>query len=209
MDAERLKRTLETATGNSTDIYFELYTDYFENGGEPEEALRIILEYPEEIGDENDNNPVKIRYSEEVSLIGMFEEMINGMTDRLAEMNLTKNIFYQKLYQNIFCCDNELFPQTKEEKVIALKILSESVGMVPYYQLLDTEEVSKDEFDDGMERILEYRQEAVHILMHRQFATTPDEAAQILRITNEITAEKDKIIFLAFLINVLRRNNER
>lgn len=209
MDIERLMNTLDTASGNSTDIYFELYNDYFEDGDEPEEALRVILEYPEEIGDKNDKSPAKISYPEEVRLIGMFEELISGITDRIAGMNLTKNEFYQKLYSAIFRCSSELFPQTKEEKVIALKILSESVGMVPYYQVVDTEKVSREEFNEGMERLLEYRQEAVHMLMHRQFSTTPDEAAQILRITEGITDRKDKITFLTYLIHVLRRYNDQ
>lgn len=209
MDVERLKDTLEKASGNTTDIYFELYTDYLENGDEPEEALRIILEYPSEIGDRKDKNPTNISHQEETRLIGMFEEMISGMTDRIADKNFTKKEFYKKLYFTIFHCDNEFFPQTREEKVIALKILSESVGMIPYYQVVDTEKISREEFEDGIERLLEYIQEGVHMLMHRQFSTTPDEAAQILRIADQIPDKRDQIIFWTFLINTLRRYNDR
>lgn len=65
MDIERLKNTLKKASGNTTDIYFMLYTDYFENGDNPAEALKIILEYPNEIGDQKDENPsnISLNYS--------------------------------------------------------------------------------------------------------------------------------------------------
>ena len=209
MNEEGLKKILENASGNTTDIYFEIYTDYFENGDNPVEALKIILEYSNEIGDRKDENPIKIDYREECRLVAAFEEMISGVTDRIVGMNLTKNEFYEKLYSAIFNSNNEIFPQTKEEKVIALKILSESVGAVPYYQILDVEKVSKEEFESGIVRLWSYMQEAIHMLMHRKFSTTPEEAAQVLRIADELTDWKDKVIFWTFLINALRRYKDK
>ncbi|MDE5933221.1 MAG: hypothetical protein K2H40_12190, partial [Lachnospiraceae bacterium] len=93
-----------------------------------------------------------------------------------------------------------------EEKVIALKILSERVDMVPYFQVIDTEKISKEEFEDGIGRLTEHIQEATHMLL-RQYATTPDEAAQLLRIGEGIEDRKDRIIFWTILINELRREN--
>ena len=209
MDMERLKNTLKTASGNTTDIFFDLYTDYFENGNESVEALKTILEFPDEIGDREDENPVNIRYGEECRIIAEFEEMISGVVDRIAGMNLTKSEFYEKLYSTIFTCDNELFPQTKAEKVIALEILSESVRAVPYYQILDTEKVSKEEFESGIDRLQEYLQEADYMLTCHQFSTTPEEAAQVLRIADGITDRKDQIIFWTVLFNMLRRHNDQ
>ncbi len=208
MDIERLKNTLKKASGNTTDIYFMLYTDYFENGDSPAEALKIILEYPNEIGDQKDENPSNIRYKEECKLVAVFEEMITGITNRIVEMNLEKSDFYAKLYKIIFQCDNGLFPHTKEEKVIALKILSENVSAVPYYQILETEKVSKEEFESGIDMLWDYIQEADHMLMHRQFHTTPEEAAQVLRIADEINDRKKQIIFWTVLINSLRHEND-
>lgn len=209
MDRERLKNTLKKATGNTTDIYFTLYMDYFENGDKPVEALEMILEYPNEIGDQEDENPTSISYREECKLVAAFEEMITGVTNRIVEMNLTKIEFYEKLYDTIFKCNNELFPQSKEEKVIALKILSESVSAVPYYQILDTEKVSKEEFESGIDQLWDYIQEASHMLMYRQFSTTPEEAAQILRIADKISDKKDQVIFWTVLINTLRHHNDQ
>lgn len=210
MDVERLKDTLERASGNTTDIYFGLYADYMENESEAVEALKTILEYPKEIGDRKDKNPTNISYQEENRLIGIFEEMITGLTERITELNLTKDDFYKKLYFTIFNSDNELFPQKREEKVIALKILSESVSAVPYFQvIMYTEKISRDEFADGIGRLMENKkiQEATHMLQ-RQFSTTPEEAAQLLRIEDGIADKKDRIIFWTFLINALRREKD-
>lgn len=209
MDREKLKNTLKRASGNTTDIFFTLYTDYFENGDNPVEALRTILEYPDMIGDQEDENPSHIIYKEECKLVAAFEEMITGVTNRIVELNLAKTDFYQKLYETIFQCDNEFFPHTKTEKVIALKILSESVSAVPYYQILETEKVSKEEFESGIDKLWDYIQEAGHMLMHRQFPTTPEEAAQVLRVADGISDRKDRIIFWTILINTLRRRDEQ
>lgn len=209
MDREKLKNTLKKASGNTTDIFFTLYTDYFENGDNPVEALKTILEYPDKIGDQEDENPSNIIYKEECRLVAAFEEMITGVTNRIVELNLAKNDFYQKLYETIFQCDNEFFPHTKAEKVIALKILSESVSVVPYYQIIETEKVSKEEFESGIDKLWDYIQEAGHMLMHRQFPTTPEEAAQVLRVADGINDRKERIIFWTILINTLRRRGEQ
>lgn len=207
MDSVRLMETLGKASGNTTDIYFNLYMDYLENEIDAAEALKIILEYPNEIGDKKDKNSTNISYQEENRIICIFEEMITGMTDRIVELNLTKEDFYKKLYLTIFNNDNELFPQEKEEKVIALKILSERVNVVPYFQVIDTERISKEEFVDGIGRLTERIQEATHMLQ-RQYATTPDEAAQLLRIGDGIEDKKDRIILWTVLINELRREKD-
>ena len=207
MDVGRLLVTLEKASGNATDIYYGLYTDYFENGSDPVSALKIILEYPNEIGNSEDRDPTTISNQEENRLSALLEEMITGMTDRIVEMNLTQKDFYEKLYANIFDSANELFPQTKEERVIALKILSENVSAVPYFQVLEVDKITKEEFVSGIDRLVNHILEANHMLQ-RQFATTPEEAAQILRIADEITDKKDRIIYWTVLLNTLRRQNE-
>ncbi len=61
MNREDLLNTLNKATANATDVFFDLYTEYLENGEEPEEALQIILEYPKIIGDSEDKNPLTIQ----------------------------------------------------------------------------------------------------------------------------------------------------
>ena len=176
MNVEKLINTLETATGNATDVYYELYTEYIEKGDEPEEALKIILEYPEEIGDIYDKNPIRIVRQEESRLIPAFEEIISGVANRIAEKNPTKEDFYKKLYGTIFNSDSDLFPQSKEEKVIALKLLAESVKVVPYYQVKETEKISKEEFVESIELLRPKIQEAFYML-NRQFTTTPEETA--------------------------------
>lgn len=207
MNKENLLNTLKAASGNATDVYYRLYTDYFENGDEPEEALRLILEFPEEIGDTEDKNPAEISQQEESRLITAFREIISGAANRIADRNLPQEEFYSKLYAAVFVSDSELFPQNREEKVIALKILSEGVNVVPYYQVPDAERVSKEEFERGIDQVWPSVQEACYMLQ-RQFDTTPEEAAQILRIADSISNKKERIVFWTVIINKLRSDKD-
>ena len=181
--------------------------DYLENETNAVEALKIILEYPHEIGDKKDKESTNISFQEENRIIGIFEEMIVGMTDRIVELNLAKDDFYEKLYLTIFKNTNEFFPQEKNEKVIALKILSERAKMVPYFPIIETEKISKEEFGDGILKLTQCIQEAMHMLQ-RQYVTTPDEAAQLVRIGDGIEDRKERIIFWTVLISALRREKD-
>lgn len=208
MNKESLIRTLDNASANQTDIYYRLYEDYFEKGDKPEEALQIIIEYSREIGDAKDNNPQKISRQEENRISSMFEGIIFGIVNRITEMNLPREEFYKKLYAALFNSDNELFPQSKEEKVIALKILSERVLAIPYYQIIETEKISKEEFTEGLHSLQSSFQEAYYML-NRQFSTTPEEGAQIVRIADNIKDKRQQIIFWTVIINNLRDSNEK
>ena len=208
MNKESLIRTLDNASASQTDIYYRLYEDYFEKGDKPEEALQIIIEYSREIGDAKDNNPQKISRQEENRISSMFEGIIFGIVNRITEMNLPREEFYKKLYAALFNSDNELFPQSKEEKVIALKILSERVLAIPYYQIIETEKISKEEFTEGLHSLQSGFQEAYYML-NRQFSTTPEEGAQIVRIADNIKDKRQQIIFWTVIINNLRDSNEK
>lgn len=208
MNRESLIRTLESATANATDVYFKLYEDYLEKGDEPEEALRIILEYPREIGDTEDRNPQSIARQEESRMLYSLGDLVDGMTIRIAEMNLPQEDFYRRLYQALFRSDGDLCPQSKEEKVIALKILSERVWAVPYYQTVRTTELTKAEIEEGLETIQKKLQEAFYML-NRPFPAKPERAAQILRIADTITDRKLQIIYWTVILDHLRNKGER
>lgn len=207
MDNENLLNALEKATANAVDVYFDLYSRYFENGEEPEEALRTILEYPNEIGDTKDKNPQNITRQDEKRLYHSLEDMVCGMAERIAEKNLSQKEFYKKLYTNIFNSDDELRPQSKEEKVIALKILSETAMAVPYFPIKEADKISKEEFEQAVDDLRPKIQEAF-CMLQRRFSTTPELGAQIVRIADEISGKKEKIIFWTVIINRLRNGNK-
>lgn len=194
MDKEGLTKTLEKATANAYDVYFDLYTKYFESGDSPEEALEIILDYPGKIGDTEDNNPQYIKRKDARRITIAFDEWICGTANRIAEFNYPKKEFYQKLYATVFCSDNVIAPQSKEEKVIALKILSERAVAVPYYQLYDVENISETEFDKIMQQIHPQLHEAF-CMLQRPFSTMPEMVSQLLRIADCITDRRLRIVF--------------
>lgn len=208
MNKESLVGTLVNATAHATDVYFGLYKDYFENGDEPEEALRIILEYPAKIGDTGDSNPQNITLQEENRITCNLEYIVGGTANRIANMNLARKDFYKKLYVALFNSDNDFFPQSREEKVITLKILAERVLAVPYYQIIETEKISREEFEEGVSRLQTSFQEAYYML-NRQFPTTPEQAAQIVRIADNIPDKRQQIIFWTIIINNLRSDSEK
>ena len=207
MEKESLLNTLDKATANAVDVYFDLYTTYFEDGKEPEEALRTILEYPNEIGDTKDKNPQSISLQDETKLFFSLEELICGIAERLAEMNLPQDEYYKKLYRNVFNSDNELYPQSKEEKVIALKILSERAVAVPYFPIEEMDKISKEEFEQTVQDLRPSIQEAF-CMLQRRFSNMPEGIAQILRIADKITDKREKIIFWTVIINKMRSVNK-
>ena len=204
MEKESLLNTLDKATANAVDVYFDLYTTYFEDGKEPEEALRTILEYPNEIGDTKDQS---ISLQDETKLFFSLEELICGIAERLAEMNLPQDEYYKKLYRNVFNSDNELYPQSKEEKVIALKILSERAVAVPYFPIEEMDKISKEEFEQTVQDLRPSIQEAF-CMLQRRFSNMPERIAQILRIADKITDKREKIIFWTVIINKMRSVNK-
>ncbi len=207
MEKESLLNTLDKATANAVDVYFDLYTTYFEDGKEPEEALRTILEYPNEIGDTKDKNPQSISLQDETKLFFSLEELICGIAERLAEMNLPQDEYYKKLYRNVFNSDNELYPQSKEEKVIALKILSERAVAVPYFPIEEMDKISKEEFEQTVQDLRPSIQEAF-CMLQRRFSNMRERIAQILRIADKITDKREKIIFWTVIINKMRSVNK-
>lgn len=208
MNRESLLATLDNASANAADVYLRLYEDYFVKGDEPEEALRMILEYPREIGDVDDNNPQGITRQEENRITNSLEGVISGTVSRIADMNLTQGEFYKNLYTTLFESDNGVFPQSKEEKAITLKILSERVRAVPYYQVMETDRISKEEFEEGIENLQPHLQEAYYML-NRQFPTRPARAAEIMRIADTIADRKRRIVFWTVILNSLRNANEK
>lgn len=206
MDKEVLLETLKKATADAYDVYFDLYSKYFENGDSPEEALEIILDYPGKIGDTEDKNPQQIKREDAKRITIAFGDLICATANRIAEFNYTKKEFYKKLYAAVFCSDNVIAPQSKEEKVIALKILSERAVAVPYYQLYDMESISEDEFDEIMRQIHPQLHEAF-CMLQRQFPTIPEMVSQLLRIGDSISDRKKRIVFWTIAMGKFKNIN--
>lgn len=206
MDRDSLVNTLEKATANAYDVYFELYTKYFENGDAPEEALEIILEYPGKIGDTEDKNPQRIKRQDENRITNAFSELICGMASRIAEMNYPQEEFYKRLYDAVFCSDNGISPQNKEEKVVALKILSERAVAVPYFQIDEMERFSEDEFDETIRKIHPQLREAFCVLQ-RHFTILPEMVSQLLRIADGISDKRERIAFWSIVMSKFRNDD--
>lgn len=206
MDRDGLMNTLKKATANAYDVYFDLYTEYFEKGDAPEEALEIILDYPGKIGDTKDKNPQCIKRQDEKRITITFDDLICGVASRIAEMNYTKEEFYKKLYAVVFCSDSEISPQSKEEKVIALKILSERAVAVPYFQIGEIESFSEDEVEKTVIEIRSQLQEAF-CMLQRQFPMMPEMVSQLLRIADSISDRRKRIVFWTIAMSKFRNDD--
>lgn len=207
MNETKLLESLKTATGNSTDVFSQLYNDYFKNTNEKEkiEVLRLILEYPFRIGDTEDKNPLTISKEREYELVIKYESIISGVTNRMVDLNLSKEEFYEKLYKTIFASDDALYPRSEEEQIIVLKYLSEQVPDVPYFKIKRRIQISEEDFDERLEKLRPNIQEALH-MFQRKFETTPESAAEIWRIVRDLTDEKDQVVLLTIILNFLQRN---
>lgn len=58
------------------------------------------------------------------------------------------------------------YDSNKRRKSDCIEKLSESVNVVPYFQVIDTEKISKEESGDGIERLTEQIQEASQVRDH-------------------------------------------
>lgn len=208
MNRENLINTLDNATANAFDVYFELYTQYFEKEDKPEEALELILEYPGEIGDTKDKNPQNISRSDQSRIFGVFTELICSTASRLTQLNYTKQEYYKKLYETVFGSGSELFPQEKEEKVIALQILSERATAVPYWPIVKIEKVLKEEFDETVNKLRPQIREAL-CMLRRRFDNKFEMVSQLLRIADTITERRQQVIFWTVIVNEIRNNDRK
>lgn len=200
MEKNTIRNILEGATGNALDVYATLYEKCMENKEDAPQMLQEILEYPEEIG-VDDNASELVTAEEEERYRKMYKELLWDQTKKLMTKNLSQEEFYKELWESIF--ESDTAPDTKKKGAVCLKILNDDVPFVPYYEAVGLVQMEDGEYEKRLETLTPNIQESIYML-NRRFEQKTEETSQFCRIIRSLD-ERDAAVYLATLLNILKR----
>lgn len=127
---KRLLQIMQDAKGNSLDVYFVIYQEYLLCSENPETFLRMILEFPDKIG-EDDGISEKISPEEEYTTIQQYQTWLTDSIVLLIEPNDSADLFYKHLWQSVFCSPTS--PKEITQCAVILKLLNEKI---PFFHII-------------------------------------------------------------------------
>lgn len=205
-NAKMIRDILDNTTGNIVDVYITLYKQCILGQSDAYRSLQLILEYAEEYDFQNDDAPILTSKGKINKTMHYYYRLLYDLIAAFAKENLSPEIFYKRIYTYIFASD--IFPKDDETQGIILYILAEKIRTLPYYQADHLVEMSNQEYRDAIKRINPLIKKAVYML-NRDFASRTEESSQIFKIMSSIENEKDQIVFLAVIINLLKKSEKQ
>lgn len=200
---EKLQRLLETASGNPLDIHFILYKDFLSQSEAPEQVLKLILEYPSEIGNSADNSPTLISEDEVLEYQFNYFELVRVTLKNIINKNLSVEDFYKKVYANVFKLD--LLPQDEKGQAILLYLLSsKKIPGLPYYQATDLLEMDQEQYGQIIDKIEDKISLGVYML-NRHFKSKTEEISQLWNLAYQLESREEQIVFWAIMIGIIRK----
>ena len=200
--ANIVREKLVNASGHPIDVCASLI-ELMDDSKNPVSIFREIIEYSDWIGDKDDDSPRTMTLSEYKSLAHQSYNYIIETVKLLSDKNLDIEAFYTQLYRVLFENTYGLLGSSKGEKAVFLEIIVNHCKYLPYYQLDDFEDFEQDEFEDIVDRIFPVLRKARHVL-YRDLDTYTKESHHFLDSMNGLASEKEKIVYLAMLIKMLR-----
>lgn len=196
---KRLLQIMQDAKGNSLDVYFVIYQEYLLCSENPETFLRMILEFPDKIG-EDDGISEKISPEEEYTTIQQYQTWLTDSIVLLIEPNDSADLFYKHLWQSVFCSPTS--PKEITQCAVILKLLNEKIPVLPYYQATQLLSMENDEFVKRKEHLQPRIREAVHML-NRHFKQRTQEASQLYRLGEDLSSE-DAVVYWSTIISIVQ-----
>ena len=204
---EKLHRMLETTSGNPLDIHFILYKDFISQSETPEQILKLILEYPNEIGNSDDNSPTLISEDEVLEYQFDYFDLVRVTLKSIIDKNLSVEEFYKKLYTNVFKLD--LLPQDEKGQAILLYLLSSKKFLgLPYYQATGLLEMDEEHYGQIIEKIEDKISLGVYML-NRNFKSKTEEISQLWNLASQLESREEQIVFWAIIIGIIRKYERR
>lgn len=198
---EKLLKIIKEAQGNSLDIYYTLFEEYLKDDENPSELLRLIMEFPNEIGDD-DGASKKISQQVENETIHQYKSYLFDTVKLLTKLNDTVKEFYEKLWYTVFSSPTS--PKDSEQCAVMLKFLSEEIPMLPYYQAVDEILMENDEFSKRVHSLSPRIQEAIH-MFNRHFLQKTVESSQIVRLSEDLSKE-DACVYWASIMTIIKKS---
>lgn len=196
---------LENAPGNKYDVYYVLSNECLSNAKEPDRILRQILTYSKKIGAEDGLEPTNLSTEEIKVAEQKYIDLIDQIVQVLIQDNPSEEDFYKALYENVFF--SKLLPQNSKAKAIFMKILSENIRFIPYYQAENLLQMSNEEYRACLEKVKPDVLKALYML-NRNFDTLTEIASQLYNIENGIDRREDKIIFISAILGIIMHKQQ-
>ena len=201
----KINTILASAPGNKYDIYYTLCNEYMLNAAEPDKILAQILSYAEKIGASDDSEPTNITSEEIKNVESKYIALINEIVEVMVQENMELDSFYKRLYESIFL--SNILQQNNKTRAVFLKILSENVRFLPYYQAENLLIMANDEYREHFQGLKPYILKAMHML-NRNFDSLTEIASQIYQIEKSVPNDTDQIVFLSAILGMIMHRNQ-
>lgn len=142
---------------------------------------------------------------EAVSLIrNDITQLGNRIVENLVQQRLPEEMFYKSLWDKI--CDNTLLPDQAAQTAFLACLWTDP--RIPYYQVEEGCTMDNDEFDRITEKIWPILKK-VYFILSIQLAQKTQRASLLMKLADEIDDEKERTVFWAYVIAVLRGSSHQ
>ena len=131
--------------------------------------------------------------------------LINEIVEVMVQENMKLDSFYKRLYESIFL--SNILQQNNKTRAVFLKILSENVRFLPYYQAENLLIMTNDEYREHFQNLKPYILKAMHML-NRNFDSLTEIASQIYQIEKSVPNDTDQIVFLSAILGMIMHRNQ-
>lgn len=201
---EKLQRLLATASGNPFDVHLILYTEFMAKSDTPGQVLKTIIEYPHQIGTQEDNSPTLITEEDVANYVFEYFDLIEALIKNIVEKNLSSEDFYNNVYTNVF--KFSLLPQDEKGQAILLFLLSaKKIPGIPYYPVTNLLIMDDEQYRQIIDKI-EDKIFAGLYMLKRQFRSKTEEASQLWNLANQLMSREEQIVFWSVIIGIIRKH---
>lgn len=168
----------------------------------PKAALRFFLENADYI-DSSDEKEVEAHYTADQlqKYENMYSEMIEGLLNKLVKSHVSKDQFYEQIWKGII--EEDIIVEERDAKIFALAKLW-SDPRIPYFSVNVGMKMSNEEFAQIINDKKELFQEATFVLGCK-FEQRTESSSLLLDIINRCTNEKEKIVVMAHILDMVER----
>ena len=202
---DKLTELLETAKGNSTDIYYTAYEEYIKNSKQPWRNLQKIIEYAYDVGTD-DNNSKRIDNQKINDIVKKHGHFLSELVRYFITENVPEEEFYKKLYNIVFVSDT--FPKEDDVRVILLQLLAKNIPGLPYFPLSNVMKMDDNEFREASKKMLPQLRKGMSVL-NRGLETNTEAISQLWPISKELQTDREKIIFFSAIVGLVFGNRAK
>jgi len=203
MEVDQLKEMIRNASGHPVDVCASLI-DFIEATEDPVTLFQTVLEYPDTIGNVDDDAPQIITLEELKKRIYNQFNYIVATVRLLTQKNLPEIEFYTQLYEIVLNDDRYgILGRDRVDKAIYLEMMANHIKELPYYMLDIGEDITDSDFQDTVKKMFPVLKKTAHIF-HRNLDTNSIQGRLLVQQFQELENEKERTVFMTVLINIIR-----